>query len=114
MAGIRALFSQVAAKRRAMRTQKTSLLERLSMASSASRDGSPSSNASKEEDLRRALGTALQSLSQLGDIYDKRESRWMEEMQRLAEDRERVELLLTQVLGVNPLEKHHAPAQEIA
>ncbi|KAI0059355.1 hypothetical protein BV25DRAFT_1918591 [Artomyces pyxidatus] len=101
MGSIRTGFAQVAAKRRAVRSQMSSLIERLSLASASSRDGSPSSSVSKEEELRRALETALGSLSALGNIYEQREGRWVEEMRRLDADREKVQLLLHQVLGVN-------------
>ena len=47
------------------------------------------------------LDTALGSLGMLGGIFEQRESRWAEEMQKINEDRERVELLLRQVLGEN-------------
>ena len=53
-----------------------------------------------EEGLRRALGTALGSLHALGEMYHAREARWAEEVRRLDLDRERVQLLLRQVLGV--------------
>ncbi|TFY75278.1 hypothetical protein EWM64_g8736, partial [Hericium alpestre] len=96
---MRASFSKLANKRRQSRSQMTSLIERISLASSSSGDGSPSSNGSKEEDLRRALETALGSLSALGNIYEQREVRWVEEMRRLDNDREKVQLLLRQVLG---------------
>jgi hypothetical protein len=52
-----------------------------------------------EEELRRALGAALGSLTALGGIYDQREARWREEMRRISEDRERIEMLLKQALG---------------
>ncbi|KAI0309819.1 hypothetical protein OF83DRAFT_1071445 [Amylostereum chailletii] len=106
MAAMRGGFQKLAARRESMRMQVSSLVEQLSQASGTSRDGSPASNASKEEDLRRALGTALGSLSALGDIYERREMRWAEEMARLDEDKERVQMLLRQVLGV--------PLQDVA
>jgi hypothetical protein len=67
--------------------------------SSGSGDGSDGSSESREEDLKRALEAALGSLGALGGIYEQREARWIEEMRRISEDRERVELLLKQVLG---------------
>ena len=51
-------------------------------------------------ELRRALEAALGSLGAIGNIYDAREARWRDEMRRLSEDRERVEMLLKQALGV--------------
>jgi hypothetical protein len=99
MMSIRAAFAEVAARRRALRS--TSLLEQLSRASSSSRDGSPSSGSeAREEDLRRALDTAIGSLHAIGSIYEQRERRWIEEKHRLEEDQEKVQLLLKQVLGV--------------
>lgn len=63
------------------------------------REGSDTSSESREADLRRALETALGSLTALGGIYEQREVRWREEMRAVADDRERVEMLLRQVLG---------------
>ena len=45
------------------------------------------------------MEAASGSLGVLGDMYERREARWREEMQRVAEDREHVELLLRQALG---------------
>ena len=78
---------------------KASLADRFYMSSGASGDGSDSSE-SREEDLKRALDAALGSLGVLGNMYEQREARWLEEMRRVSEDRERVEMLLRQVLGV--------------
>jgi hypothetical protein len=99
MMKIRTSFTEIAARRRASRS--SSLLEQLSRASSSSRDGSPSSSSdAREEDLRRALDTAIGSLSALGSLYEQREMRWIEEKYKLDEDKEKVQLLLRQVLGV--------------
>jgi len=99
MASIRAAFAELSARRRASRS--SSLLEQLSRASSSSRDGSPSSSSdAREEDLRRALDTAIGSLRALGSLYEHREMRWIEEKHRLDDDKEKVQLLLKQVLGV--------------
>jgi hypothetical protein len=96
---IRSSFAEVAARRRASRS--ASLLEQLSRASSSSRDGSPSSGSeAREEDLRRALDTAIGSLRALGSLYEQREMRWVEEKHRLDDDKDKVHLLLKQVLGV--------------
>lgn len=62
-------------------------------------DGSSEGSGSREEELKRALDAALGSLNALGAIYEQRESRWRDEMHRLSEDRERVELLMRQILG---------------
>ena len=72
------------------------------MSSSSSGEGSDgSSSCSVEESLRRALDAALGSLGALGEVYEQREARVLEELQRSRDDRERVELLLKQVLGEN-------------
>lgn len=89
MDGIRSAFAEVAARRRNSRS--ASLLEQLSRASSSPRDGSPSSSSdAREEDLRRALETAIGSLHALGSLYEQREMRWIEEKHRLDEDKEKV------------------------
>ncbi|TFK35068.1 hypothetical protein BDQ12DRAFT_612424 [Crucibulum laeve] len=98
---IRGGFKRIAAHRRTTRSHKSSLIDRFLVPSSSSGDGSDGSSESREEDLRRALETALGSLGALGGIYEQREARWIEEMRRISEDRERVELLLRQVLGEN-------------
>ncbi|KAI0292596.1 hypothetical protein B0F90DRAFT_1645421 [Multifurca ochricompacta] len=99
MMSIRSAFTEVATRRRGSRS--SSLLEQLSRASSSSRDGSPRSNGVGEEDLRRALDTAIGSLHALGSLYEQREMRWIEEKHRLDDDKEKVQLLLKQVLGVS-------------
>lgn len=105
---IRNSFSKIASQRRASRTKRQSFADRLSSAGSgSSADGSPNSNVSREDDLRRALEGALGSLSALGNIYDQREARWRDEMRRLCDDRERVELLLRQALGPVLTNGHH-------
>ncbi|KAF8960271.1 hypothetical protein BDZ97DRAFT_1620132, partial [Flammula alnicola] len=97
---IRSGFSHIAAQRRATRPDKSSLVDRLMVSSSSSGgDGSDGSSASVEENLRRALDAALGSLGAMGEVYEQREARVLEELQRSREDRERVELLLRQVLG---------------
>ncbi|KAG7085575.1 hypothetical protein E1B28_003131 [Marasmius oreades] len=101
MSSLRSGFHQVATERRTMRSRvKTSLADRFLMSSGASGDGSDSSE-SREADLKRALDAALGSLGVLGNMYERREARWMEEMRRIGEDRERVELLLKQALGAS-------------
>ncbi|KAF9267118.1 hypothetical protein L218DRAFT_895335 [Marasmius fiardii PR-910] len=100
MTTLRSGFRQIATERRSMRSRsKTSLADRFLMSSGASGDGSDSSE-SREADLKRALDAALSSLGVLGNMYEQREARWLEEMRRISEDRERVELLLRQALGV--------------
>ena len=101
LSGVRRSFSHLAAERRAARkAQRLSLAERLSSArSESSADGSPGSGTPGEMDLKRALEAALGSLGALSTIYEEREARWRDEMRRINEDRERVELLLQQALG---------------
>lgn len=101
MTDLRTGFKRIAAQRRSTRSMKSSLVDRLISCANSSGDGSDGSSESREEDLRHLLDTALGSLGMLGGIFEQRESRWAEEMQKINEDRERVELLLRQVLGEN-------------
>jgi hypothetical protein len=101
MSDLRTGFKRIATQRRSTRSTKSSVIDRLINCNSTSGDGSDGSSESREEDLRHLLETALGSLGVLGGIFEQRESRWVEEMQRINEDRDRVELLLTQVLGEN-------------
>ncbi|KAJ7367541.1 hypothetical protein DFH08DRAFT_676850 [Mycena albidolilacea] len=96
MGDVRVGFRHIALQRRATRSRQSSLADRFMGPSNLSGDGS---DVSREEDLKRALGTALGSLGALKGIYEQREARWTEEMRRISDDRERVELLLRQVLG---------------
>ncbi|THU91588.1 hypothetical protein K435DRAFT_780633 [Dendrothele bispora CBS 962.96] len=105
---IRAGFKQIAVQRRRARTVRTSLADRfLSVSghgsSGGSGDGSDGSSdlssTRREEDLKRALDAALGSLGFLGNLYEEREARWVDEMRKVREERERVAFLLTQVLG---------------
>jgi hypothetical protein len=90
----------MASRRRYARSHKSSLADKLLLPSGDSVNGSDSSLESREENLKRALEAALGSLGALGGIYEQREARWKEEMHRVSEERERVELLLQQTLGV--------------
>ncbi|KAG6890667.1 hypothetical protein C0992_013339 [Termitomyces sp. T32_za158] len=99
MKEMRGAFSRIAAQRRTSRSHKSSLVDRFLFSSASSGNGSDGSTESREVDLKRVLEAALGSLASLRDIYGQREARWIEEMRRVAEDRERVELLLKQVLG---------------
>ncbi|KAH9039243.1 hypothetical protein EDB85DRAFT_2182013 [Lactarius pseudohatsudake] len=99
MMNIRSPFAEIAARRRTSRS--SSFVEQLLRALSSSRDGSPSSSrGAREEDLRRALDTAIGNLHALGSLYERREMRWIEEKHRLDKDKEKVQLLLKQVLDV--------------
>ncbi|KZT74610.1 hypothetical protein DAEQUDRAFT_201332 [Daedalea quercina L-15889] len=100
LSNIRTSFHHLATHRRNARSQRMSLVERLHLSGSvASPDGSPITPESREADLRRALEAALGSLSEMGKIYEEREMRMRDEMKQLADDRDRVELLLKQALG---------------
>jgi len=98
---LRSAFARMAAQRRATRPDKSSLVDRLLVPSGSSGEGSDGSSGSVEENLRRALDAALGSLGAMGEVYEQREARVLEELQRSRDDRERVELLLKQVLGEN-------------
>lgn len=99
---LRNAFARMSAQCRAARPVKSSLVDRLLVSSAGSSgDGSDGSSCSVEENLRRALDAALGSLGALGEVYEQREARVLEELQRSRDDRERVELLLKQVLGEN-------------
>jgi len=104
MANIRTAFKGIAGRRPAARAQSTSIVERLLNNTSTSTGGGEGSDAgsdSREGDLKRALETTLGSLDSLRIIYEQRVSRWEDEMTRIAEERQRVELLLRQTLGVS-------------
>lgn len=99
---LRNAFARMSSQCRATRPDKSSLVDRLLVTSAGSSgDGSDGSSCSVEENLRRALDAALGSLGALGEVYEQREARVLEELQRSRDDRERVELLLKQVLGEN-------------
>ena len=103
---VRAGFRQVAAQRRTMRSHKTSLVDRFLTASNGgSGDGSDASSESSREDMKRVLDAALGSLNVMKGMYEQREARWADEIRRMGEDRERVELLLRQVLGDQPVSR---------
>ncbi|KAG6816122.1 hypothetical protein H0H87_008472 [Tephrocybe sp. NHM501043] len=113
MKEMRTAFGRIAAQRRNSRSQKSSLVDRFLTSSGSSGNGSDGSSESREVDLKRALGAALGSLASLGGIYEQREARWHDEMRRISEDRERVEMLLRQALGethstelINGMESH--------
>ncbi|VDC06131.1 unnamed protein product [Peniophora sp. CBMAI 1063] len=95
MGDMRQLFETVATQRAGERSQVAALVDRLAQPES-------------EEGLRRALDTALGSLSTLGRMYEEREARWKAEMLKLDQDRERVQMLLAQVLG-NSVPQPEAP-----
>jgi hypothetical protein len=107
---LRNAFARISSQCRATRPDKSSLVDRLMVTSGSSGDGSDGSSCSVEENLRRALDAALGSLGALGEVYEQREARVLEELQRSKDDRERVELLLKQVLGENnPFNRRQPP-----
>ncbi|KAH9949164.1 hypothetical protein B0H21DRAFT_688764 [Amylocystis lapponica] len=108
LASMRGAFNHLATQRRAERSHRISLVDRLQISSrsASSIDGSPAGGEMREEDLRRALETALGSLGAMGKIYEQREARWRDEMRQLSEDRDRVELLLRQTLGPTRVNGH--------
>lgn len=93
MKNIRSSFSKIASRQ--LSPRPTSLLEQLNL---SSREGC--SSGAREENLLRALNTAVGGLHALGNLYERREMRWVEEKHRLDKDKEKVQLLLNQVLGV--------------
>jgi hypothetical protein len=98
MKNIRSAFVEISSRQRA--THTASLLEQLSQAHLSLPDGfSSSSGSAREKVLRRTLDTAIGSLRALATLYERREMRWAEEKLKLDEDKERVQLLLKQVLG---------------
>ncbi|KAG0697111.1 hypothetical protein DFH29DRAFT_984406 [Suillus ampliporus] len=99
MHNVRNSFRGIATRRRASRAKGTTLVDRL-LNSTSSGDGSDGSSESREGDLKRALETALGSLGALRLIYDHRVARWEDEMGRISDERDRVEMLLRQTLGV--------------
>ncbi|KAH0839334.1 hypothetical protein J3R83DRAFT_16 [Lanmaoa asiatica] len=103
MAQIRTAFKGIASRRNntRSRTATASILERLLSSTSASGDGSDTSSEAREGDLKRALETTLGSLETLRVIYEHRVSRWEEEMSRISDEREKVELLLRQTIGAS-------------
>jgi len=96
-------FAQIASQRRQARTRasRASLIDRLYTFSQTSDDGSPSSTgtAGREDDLKNALKAAIESLNMMRQMYEVREMRWRTEEQRIAEEREGMDLLLSQAFG---------------
>ncbi|KAJ3565693.1 hypothetical protein NP233_g7470 [Leucocoprinus birnbaumii] len=90
-------FKRIAAHRRKTRSNpnRSSLVDRFLTSSS----GEGSESETREEDLKRALEAAVNSLGAFESIFAEREARWAEEMRRISDDRERVETLLRQVIG---------------
>lgn len=96
---IRSTFAEITSRQHAARP--ASLLEQLSRTSLSSRDGVPSSRSgARDENLRRALDTAITSVHALESLVERQQMRWMEEKHKLDEENEEVQLLLEQLLGV--------------
>ncbi|KAF9224583.1 hypothetical protein BS17DRAFT_808244 [Gyrodon lividus] len=102
MSQIRTAFKGIASRRRTTRSRSAavSIVERLLSSTGSLGDASDASSESREGDLKRALETALGSLDALRMIYENRVSRWEDEMSKISDERERVELLLRQTLGL--------------
>ncbi|KAI5997333.1 hypothetical protein EDC04DRAFT_1146647 [Pisolithus marmoratus] len=101
MATVRTAFKGIASRRRAARTRSTSLIQQLVNAGATVGEGSDGGSDAREGELKRALETALGSLDELRAIYEQRVGRWEDEMERIADERDRVDLLLHQTLGVS-------------
>jgi hypothetical protein len=61
--------------------------------------------------LKKTLEVALGSLNMLNGMYEIRESRWQQEMTRMQEDKEKMSLVLNQVLGNFQVAQHSAPGK---
>ncbi|KAF8838671.1 hypothetical protein BDN67DRAFT_906954 [Paxillus ammoniavirescens] len=103
MSQMRTAFKGIASRRNTTRSRAgaASIVQRLLSSTSSLSDTSDASSESREGDLKRALETALGSLDALRMIYENRVSRWEDEMSRISDEREKVELLLRQTLGVS-------------
>ncbi|KIK22483.1 hypothetical protein PISMIDRAFT_102495 [Pisolithus microcarpus 441] len=101
MTTVRTAFKGIASRRRAARSRSTSLIQQLVNASATLGEGSDGSSDAREGELKRALEAALGSLDELRTIYEQRVARWEHEMDRIADERDRVDLLLHQTLGVS-------------
>ena len=97
MKNIRSAFAEIVSRQRTPRL--VSLLKQLSGSFSSSGDGHPVSSSSEhEEDLCRALNTAISRLHTLGSLYEQQAMNWIEEKHRLDMEKERILLPLKQVL----------------
>lgn len=96
---VRSSFKRLATQRKNIRPAKHQSLEKLLENQSLSGDGSDGSTESRAEDLKKALGVALDSLNMLNGMYEMRETRWQDEMRRMQADKEKMSLILNQVLG---------------
>jgi hypothetical protein len=100
VSNVRSNFSKIAVSRRSARAHSYSLLERLrGLSGSVASNTSGERSEAREEELRTALEGALGSLSQLGKMYNDLQTRWQDEMIRLGEERESIQLLLQQAFG---------------
>jgi hypothetical protein len=103
MSQMRTAFKGIASRRNTTRSRAgaASIVQRLLSSTGSLSDTSDASSESREGDLKRALETALGSLDALRMIYENRVSRWEDEMSRISDEREKVDLLLRQTLGVS-------------
>ncbi|KAF9475271.1 hypothetical protein BDN70DRAFT_814377 [Pholiota conissans] len=100
MRNIRGNFRQIVGSRRMSLPDQSSMVDRL-VSPSTGGDASDGSTVVAEENLRRALDVALGSLGAMGEVYEQREARVLEELQRAREEREKLQLILRQILGDN-------------
>lgn len=97
---MRSNFKNVSGKRKDLRPIKAlTLAEKLRESQSSSGEGSDGSSETKTEDLRSALDTAVRGLNYLNDMFAVRESKLQEELKKMQEDKERMGLVLQQLIG---------------
>lgn len=96
MKKLRSAFAEIVSRQQAPRP--TPLFEQLPRAFLSSHGGS--SSGAREEDLLRALDTAIGSFHALTSLYKRRETRWIEEKLKLDEYKQKIQLLLKQALGI--------------
>ena len=100
MMNIHITFAEVATHHHASRLAS---LKQFLHTSSSPGDGSPLSSSdthAEDSSFCHAPDTVIGSLCALGDLYGQREMRWIEEKHRLDNDKEKVLLLLGQVLNI--------------
>ncbi|KAN0128910.1 hypothetical protein V8E53_013283 [Lactarius tabidus] len=100
MKNIRSSFAGIAFRQQA--AHPPSPVEQPSCPRLSSCDEAPSnSNSGREEDLRRALKTAIGGVHALWGLYERQATHLIEAKHKLDEDKEQVQLLLTQMFGVS-------------
>ena len=103
MSELRRNFKRLSTQHKNMRPVKSKTLADKLLESQNLLTGDGSAAASnpeaREEQLKKALEMALGSLNMLNGMYEMRESKWQEEMRRMQEDKEKMSMVLNQVLG---------------